>query len=88
MILNKKNFVRFMLFFLAVAFTWFAGTSPVLSKAITIKMCDIDPEFHLTLDKTNGEFASTNIKSKAFKKFIESMTGGKSSQTVSWADRQ
>lgn len=74
---NKKNLVRFMLFFLAVTLTLFMGTSPVLSKAITIKMCDIDPEFHLTLNKTNGEFASTNIKSKAFKKYIESMTGGK-----------
>jgi len=73
---TKKNIVH-ILFILTITIVLLAFTSPAISKPVTIKMCDIDPAFLLTLNKTNGEFASTNIKSQAFKKYIESMTGGK-----------
>jgi len=76
---QKKNMPRllFALFTLTITISLFVFPSSTQAKPIVIKMCDIDPEFFLTLKKTNGEFASTNIKSKAFKKFIESTTNGK-----------
>jgi len=73
---NKNNLVLFMFFLLVISFTLFMGTSPVLSKTI-IKMANIDSPFSLDLAKTNGEFNSTDIKCRAFKKMIETASGGK-----------
>ena len=47
------------------------------SAQITIKMGSYDTVLELSLDKTNGEFASTNIKAQIFKRIIEDTTQGR-----------
>jgi C4-dicarboxylate-binding protein DctP len=74
---NKFNLVHFMVFLTIISFFWLMGGSPVLSKTINIKMGNVDTPVELTLDKTNGEYASTDIKCKAFKKIIEESSHGK-----------
>lgn len=45
----------------------FAITSPAMAKTLTIKFGTYDPPLQLGLEKTNGEFASTNIKARFLK---------------------
>ena len=63
---------------LAIIFTVlvFAATSPAMAKTLNIKFGTYDPPLELGLEKTNGEFASTNIKGQAFKDMIEKKSGG------------
>ncbi|MCK5194928.1 MAG: TRAP transporter substrate-binding protein, partial [Desulfobulbaceae bacterium] len=51
--------------------------TPAAAKNITIKMGSYDPVLVLDQKKSNGEFASTNVKCQAFKDIIEQMTGGR-----------
>jgi len=73
---NKQNFVRFMFFLVVIAFTFFMFTSPALSKKV-IKIGSYDPPLELTMDKTNGNYASTNVKAQVFKTLFEGATGGR-----------
>jgi len=49
----------------------------VFSKEITIKIGSYDTPLELTLEKTNGEFASTNIKCQVFKRIVEDRSKGR-----------
>ena len=53
-----------------------AMTSPAAAKTLNIKFGTYDPPLELGLEKTNGEFASTNIKGQAFKDMIEKRSAG------------
>ncbi len=46
-------------------------------KVITIKMGNVDSPFHLTMSESNGEYASTDIKCRAFKKILETTSQGR-----------
>ncbi|MBT8369070.1 MAG: hypothetical protein KJP23_30625, partial [Deltaproteobacteria bacterium] len=63
---------------LAAVFTIlvFTVTSPAMAKTLSIKFGTYDPPLELGLEKTNGEFASTNIKGQAFKDMIEKKSAG------------
>ena len=54
----------------------FAITSPAMAKTLSIKFGTYDPPLELGLEKTNGEFASTNVKGQAFKDMIEKRSAG------------
>lgn len=62
---------------LAVVFASLGFASQAISKTITIKMGSYDPALELTVDKSNGEFASTNIKCQIFKSVIELKSQGR-----------
>lgn len=51
--------------------------APAWAKKVTIKMGNVDSPFKMTLNETNGEFASTDIKCQAFKKMIEASSDGR-----------
>lgn len=72
-----RKFARLITFLSIVFFICFIGSAPVFSKTITIKMGNVDSPFELALAKTNGEFASTDIKCKAFKKIVEESSRGR-----------
>lgn len=74
---NRRIFIRLMILLTIITFSWLMGSSPVLSKTINIKMANPDSPIELTLDKTNGEYASTDIKCRAFKKIIEESSHGR-----------
>lgn len=63
---------------LAVIFTILvlAITSPAMASTLSIKFGTYDPPLELGLEKTNGEFASTNIKGQAFKDMVEKKSAG------------
>ena len=64
----------------AIMVTTIAGVlvcAPAGAKNITIKMGNVDSPFKMSLSETNGEFASTDIKCQAFKKIVESASGGR-----------
>ena len=73
---NRKTLIRSMFFLLVIAFTFFMVTSPALSKKV-IKIGSYDPPLELTMDKTNGNYASTNVKAQVFKTLFEGATGGR-----------
>ncbi|MBW2057152.1 MAG: TRAP transporter substrate-binding protein [Deltaproteobacteria bacterium] len=77
MILAKETFTKGMVIALVVMFAGFAGSSIAFSKSITIKVGSYDAPLELTLDKTNGNYASTNVKAQVFKSLLESASGGK-----------
>ena len=74
----KRNQIVTRLKSLAVIFTIlvFAITSPATAKTLSIKFGTYDPPLELGLEKTNGEFASTNIKGQAFKDMVEKRSAG------------
>lgn len=51
--------------------------SPSVAKQITIKIANVDTVAEIALDKSNGEFASQDIKCQSFKRFIEESSGGR-----------
>ena len=51
-------------------------TSQAAAKTLNIKFGTYDPPLELGLEKTNGEFASTNIKGQAFKDMVEKRSAG------------
>ena len=63
-------------FVLTLTAVGFICNSPAVAKTLSIKFGTYDPALELTLDKTNGEFASTNIKAQAFKDIIEKKSRG------------
>ena len=73
---NKRNLVRCVFFLLVITFTLFMVASPALSKKV-IKIGSYDPPLELTMDKTNGNYASTNVKAQVFKTLFEGATGGR-----------
>ena len=74
----KRSKSAFNLKMLAAIFTVlvFAITSPAMAKTLSIKFGTYDPPLELGLEKTNGEFASTNIKGQAFKDMVEKRSAG------------
>ena len=74
---THSAFFRLIVLTAGVTFICMVFTSPVFSKTITIKMGNVDSPFKLTLTKSNGEFASTDIKCEAFKKIIEESSHGR-----------
>ena len=74
----KRSRSVFNLKMLAAIFTMllFAITSPAMANTLTIKFGTYDPPLELGLEKTNGEFASTNIKGQAFKDMVEKRSAG------------
>jgi len=50
---------------------------PAAFADITIKCGSYDTPLVLTLEKTNGEFSSTNIKAQVFKKIVENQSQGR-----------
>jgi C4-dicarboxylate-binding protein DctP len=74
---EAKIFCRLAVLTLTFAFSCLVFVSPVAAKNITIKMGSYDPVLVLDHEKSNGEFASTNVKAQAFKAIIEQMTGGR-----------
>ncbi|MBW2057157.1 MAG: TRAP transporter substrate-binding protein [Deltaproteobacteria bacterium] len=75
---RKKNTVsRLGVLALAFVFVCLAFAPQGFAKTITIKMGSIDPPLELSIEKTNGEFASTHIKCQSFKSTIERMTRGR-----------
>ena len=77
-IIMKRSKGVFNAKIVAVIFTLlvFAISTPVMAKTLTIKFGTYDPPLELGLEKTNGEFASTNIKGQAFKDMIEKRSAG------------
>jgi tripartite ATP-independent transporter DctP family solute receptor len=63
-------------FVLTLTVVGFIFSSQAVAKTLTIKFGTYDPALELTLQKTNGEFASTNIKGQAFKDMIEKKSRG------------
>lgn len=51
-------------------------------KSLTIKMASWDPPLILDMEKTNGNFGSTNIKAQMFKKVIEKSSRGRIKVTI------
>jgi len=76
MIYSNKKFMRPLFFLLAITVVLFLGASPALSKKV-IKIGSYDPPLELTMDKTNGNYASTNVKAQVFKTLFEGATGGR-----------
>lgn len=74
---DRTTYSRLVAFSFAITFSLLIGTSPVFSKTIEIKMGNVDSPFELTMTKSNGEYASTDIKCKAFKKIIEETSHGR-----------
>lgn len=60
-----------------VILSGFVGNLAVFSGDITIKAGSYDTPLELTLEKTNGEFASTNIKAQLFKRVVEDKSKGR-----------
>jgi C4-dicarboxylate-binding protein DctP len=76
MIYFNKKAMRPMLFLFIITLLIFVFSSPALSKRV-IKIGSYDPPLVLTMDKTNGNYASTNVKAQAFKTLFEGATGGR-----------
>jgi C4-dicarboxylate-binding protein DctP len=76
MIYSNKKFIRPLFFLFVITLVLFVGTSPALSKKV-IKIGSYDPPLELTMDKTNGNYASTNVKAQVFKTLFEGATGGR-----------
>jgi tripartite ATP-independent transporter DctP family solute receptor len=55
----------------------FFCSSITLAETIKIKIGSYDPKLVLTLNETNGQMASTNVKAQAFKTTIEAISGGR-----------
>lgn len=55
---------------------------PWAAKPIKIRIASWDPPLVLTLDKTNGNFASSNSKAQVFKSIVEKQTGGNIQVTI------
>lgn len=77
MIWSKKRLTKPMVVAIMVIFSGFVGGSAVFAEDIAIKMGSYDAPLELTLDKTNGNYASTNVKAQVFKSLIESASGGR-----------
>jgi C4-dicarboxylate-binding protein DctP len=60
-----------------VVFSGFISSPAVFAKSMTIRIGSYDTPLELTLDKTNGEFASTNIKAQVFKEVVENKSQGR-----------
>lgn len=71
----QKHLNRLMVVAAVIIFFGSVGTSVVF--AIDIKLANPDTPFDLTLTKSNGEYGSTDIKCKAFKKIIEESSHGR-----------
>ena len=79
---SRKVLGGVIVFLVAITFPMLLGIEAVFSQAVTIKMGDADTVVELTLDKTNGEYASQNIKSQAFKRYIEQASNGRISVKI------
>jgi tripartite ATP-independent transporter DctP family solute receptor len=76
--MNKKRmFSSPMALVLIVAFSGLLGSSAAFAKDISMKIGSYDAPLELTIDKTNGNYASTNVKAQAFKSLIEAASGGR-----------
>ena len=64
------------LFVLVATMACFIFSSQAFAQTLSIKFGTYDPPLELGLSKTNGEFASTNIKAQAFKDMIEKKSRG------------
>ena len=73
---RSKNVSHLLTFAAIFTILVFGITSPAMAKTLTIKFGTYDPPLELGLEKTNGEFASTNIKGQAFKDMIEKRSAG------------
>ena len=73
---SNKKIVHPLFFLLVIALVLLVGISPALSKKV-IKIGSYDPPLELTMDKTNGNYASTNVKAQVFKTLFEGATGGR-----------
>lgn len=76
MICFNKKAIYPLFFLLVTTLVLFVCASPALSKKV-IKIGSYDPPLELTMDKTNGNYASTNVKAQAFKTLFEGATGGR-----------
>jgi len=72
-----KTFSLFSILIITLTLASFNFVSSASAKDLIIKMGSYDPVLVLDQKKSNGEFASTNIKAQAFKDIIEQMTGGR-----------
>jgi tripartite ATP-independent transporter DctP family solute receptor len=76
MIYSNRKIVHPLFFLLVITLVLLVGVSPALSKKV-IKIGSYDPPLELTMDKTNGNYASTNVKAQVFKTLFEGATGGR-----------
>lgn len=74
---NCKNALTKMMTVAAVLILLGFLGNPIALADITIKCGSYDTPLELTLEKTNGEFASTNIKAQVFKKIVENQSQGR-----------
>ncbi len=72
-----KTFSLFSILAITLILTCFVFVSLASAKDLIIKMGSYDPVLVLDQKKSNGEFASTNVKCQAFKDIIAQMTGGR-----------
>jgi len=72
-----KLFFQVACLLVGTLFVLLMGASASFSQGVTIKIGDIDKALELTVDKTNGEYNSSNVKSQAFKRFLELSSNGK-----------
>jgi C4-dicarboxylate-binding protein DctP len=61
----------------ALAFVWGLFAIPPVLADISIKAGSYDTPLELNLEKTNGEFASTNIKAQVFQRVVENKSHGR-----------
>ena len=74
--MKRKGIITgWMAMALATAFVCFIMIPEAFAK-LEIKFGTYDPPLELGLEKTNGEFATTNIKGQAFKDYIEKRSRG------------
>jgi len=71
-----KKVLPFKMLAAIIIILLYAVTSPATAKTLNIKFGTYDPPLELGLEKTNGEFASTNIKGQAFKDMVEKRSAG------------
>ncbi len=77
-----KEKVNLFLCFSFVVVVVFLSASSSLAKKIEISIGSYDPPLDLSLSKTNGNFASTNVKAQIFKKIVEGKSNGRISVKI------
>lgn len=75
-LLNRK-FNIFVLALIILTLLGFLITTSAMAKKITIKIANVDTIAKVTLNESNGEFSSQDIKCQSFKRFIEESSGGR-----------